>query len=103
MLFAWHDDLLMRMPCRECPDAKEERNGRTDPKGPALLNINESRRSQSEPFKNRNRINLRSDHSRQTLRDEKFWIRNATDGFRLVLPADDYPITVDTDASEVLR
>jgi hypothetical protein len=88
MLFARHDDLLMRMSCRERPDAKEERNDRTYPKEPPLPNINESWRSQSESFKNRNRINVRSNRSRQTLRDEKFWIRNASGGFRLVLPAE---------------
>jgi hypothetical protein len=88
MLFARHDELLMRVPCRERPDAKQERNHRTDPKEPPLPNINESRRNQSESFKNRNRINVRSNRSRQTLRDEKFWIRNASDGFRIVLPAE---------------
>jgi hypothetical protein len=88
MLFARHYALLVRMPCGERPHAKEERSDRTDPKEPPLPNINESRRNQSESFKIGNRINVRSNRSRQTLRDGKFWIRNASDGFRQVLPAE---------------
>jgi hypothetical protein len=88
MLFAWHDALLMRMPCREHPDAKEEGNDRTDPEEPPLPNIGESRRIQSESFKSRNRIHERSNNSRQTLKDEKCWIRNVSDGLCLVLPAE---------------
>jgi hypothetical protein len=83
MLFARHDDVLMRLPRRECPDAKEKCNDRTDPKEPPLPNINESRRNQSESLKNRNRIDDQSKRSRQTLKDEKLLIRNVSDGLRL--------------------
>jgi hypothetical protein len=76
MLFARHDDMFMRLPCRERSDAKEERNDGTYPEEPPLPNINESRRNQSESFKKRNRIDVRSNHSGQTLKDEKFWIRS---------------------------
>jgi len=53
MLFARYDDMLVQLQCRECSDAKKESNDRTDPEEPPLPNINESRRNQSESFKNR--------------------------------------------------
>jgi signal transduction histidine kinase len=68
--------MLMGLPCRERSDAKEERNDRTHPEAPPLPNINESRRNQSESFKSTQRIDVRSNRSGQTLKDEEVCIRS---------------------------
>ena len=68
--------MLMRLPCRERSDAKEERNDRAYPEAPPLPNVNESRRNQSVSFKNAKGIDVRSNRSGQTLEDEKVCIRS---------------------------
>jgi hypothetical protein len=75
MMFARHDAMLTRLPCRERSDAKEKRDGRTDPKKPPLPNFNESRKH-TRSFKLQKQIYPSPNPTAQTLEDEKFWIKN---------------------------
>jgi hypothetical protein len=55
MMFARQDAMFTRLPCRERSDAKEKRDGRTDPEKPPLPNFNESRRH-TRSFKKQKQI-----------------------------------------------